>query len=144
MHALALEGVEHAGERGDQRLAFAGLHLRDLALVQDDAADQLHVVVPHSEGALGGGAGQGERLEEDVVEALTVLDLLLELTDAASNAVVVELLDVRLEVVDGGHHGAELLERPLVLGAEDFLQDVLKHGVSGPPSDGLGAAGWRA
>ena len=29
---------------GDQRLAFAGLHLRDLALVQDDAALKLHIV----------------------------------------------------------------------------------------------------
>ena len=45
VHALALEGVEVGGERGDQRLALAGLHLGDAALVQDHAADQLDVEV---------------------------------------------------------------------------------------------------
>jgi hypothetical protein len=41
--ALAGERVQIHGQRGDQRLAFAGLHLRDFAAMQDDAADQLHV-----------------------------------------------------------------------------------------------------
>ena len=45
--ALAGERVQVGGQGGDQRLAFAGLHLGDLAAVQDDAADQLHVEVPH-------------------------------------------------------------------------------------------------
>ena len=49
--ALAFEGVEVRGQRGDERLAFTGLHLGDPAAVQDDAADQLHVEVPHVEHA---------------------------------------------------------------------------------------------
>ena len=66
--AVAGEGVEVAGERGDEGLAFAGLHLGDLAGVEDDAADQLDVEVTHLDGALAGFADDGEGLGEDVVE----------------------------------------------------------------------------
>ena len=40
MHALAFQGVEVGGQRGHERLAFAGDHFRDVAAVQDDAAHQ--------------------------------------------------------------------------------------------------------
>ena len=43
--AVAGQRVEEDGERRGQRLALAGLHLGDRAVVQDHAADQLHVVV---------------------------------------------------------------------------------------------------
>ena len=39
MRAATVQGVEVQRQRGDQRLAFAGLHLGDLALMEDDAAD---------------------------------------------------------------------------------------------------------
>ena len=39
--AAAGEGVQVAGKRGDEGLAFAGLHLGDFAGVEDDAADKL-------------------------------------------------------------------------------------------------------
>ena len=66
--ALAGERVEVDGQRGDQRLAFAGLHLGDLALVQHHAADQLHVEVALAERALGGFAHGREGGNEKVVE----------------------------------------------------------------------------
>ena len=49
VHAAAGQRVEQRGKRGDQRLAFARLHLGDLAFVQDDAADQLHVEMAHAQ-----------------------------------------------------------------------------------------------
>ena len=68
VHALAGERVEIDGERGDQRLAFAGLHLGDLALVQDHAAHQLDVEVALTQGPLGRLAHRGEGLGQQVVE----------------------------------------------------------------------------
>ena len=44
VRALAFERVEVERQGGGERLAFAGLQLGDLALVQDDAADELDVV----------------------------------------------------------------------------------------------------
>ena len=66
--AFAFEGVQIGGQRGDERLAFAGLHLGDLALVQHGAADELHVEVPHVQHAAAGLAHDGERLGQQVVE----------------------------------------------------------------------------
>ena len=39
VHAAASQRIQHRGKCRDQRLAFAGLHLGDLAFVQHDAAD---------------------------------------------------------------------------------------------------------
>ena len=77
--ALALERVQVAGQRGDERLALAGAHLGDAALVQDHAADELHVVVAHPEHALARLAADGEGLGQEVVERRAVVELLLEL-----------------------------------------------------------------
>jgi hypothetical protein len=71
VHAAPGEGVEVNRQGGDQRLAFAGLHFSDLALVQHQAADQLHVEMPHVEHAAPGlahhGEGFGENLEQHFV-----------------------------------------------------------------------------
>ena len=66
--AAAGERVEIDRQRGDQRLAFAGLHLGDLAFVQHHAADQLHVEMALAERALAGLAHGGEGRHQDVVE----------------------------------------------------------------------------
>ena len=71
-HVNAVPGqrVQIARQRRHQRLAFAGLHLGDLALVQHHAAHQLHVEVPHVHGAPSRFAHHRERLGQDVVERL--------------------------------------------------------------------------
>ena len=68
--ALAVERVEIGGQRGDERLAFAGDHLGDVAAVQDHAADDLHVVVPHAEEPAARLAAGGEGFDQEVVERL--------------------------------------------------------------------------
>jgi hypothetical protein len=47
MHAAPGEGIEVNWQGRDQCLAFASGHFRDLALVQRDATDQLHVEGNH-------------------------------------------------------------------------------------------------
>ena len=59
---------------GDERLALAGLHLGDVALVQDDPAHQLDVERARAHRALERLAHGRERLEEDLVERLAVRD----------------------------------------------------------------------
>ena len=79
MNALALEPIQVTGKRGNQRLALAGLHLGDLALVQHDSADQLHVIVAHSKNALASLARHGVRGDHQVIDRSAVVDLLPEL-----------------------------------------------------------------
>ena len=70
VHAAAAERVQHDGERRGQRLALAGLHLGDRAVVQHHPADQLHVEVAHAHRALAGLAHEREALEQQLVERL--------------------------------------------------------------------------
>ena len=59
-----------AASVGDEGLALAGPHLRDLALVEHDAADELDVEVTHPERPLHGLAGGREDLGQGIVEGL--------------------------------------------------------------------------
>ena len=86
--ALAFERVEIGGKGRDERLAFAGLHLGDLALVQHGAADQLDVEVPHVQHAAAGLADDRERLGQQVVERLAVGEPLPELGRLAAQLLV--------------------------------------------------------
>ena len=107
VHALALERVEVAGERRDEGLALAGLHLRDVALVQRRPAHQLDVEVALADRAAGPLAGDRERLREQVVDVLAVVDALAELGGLAAQLVVREVFDLGLE---GVHEARELLQ----------------------------------
>ena len=64
MDAAAGEGIEVRRQRRHQGLAFPGLHLGDLAVVQDHPAQQLHIEVAHAEHALTGLAHDRERLRQ--------------------------------------------------------------------------------
>jgi hypothetical protein len=68
VHAQAGQGVEVDGQGAGQRLALAGAHLGDVALVQHHAADELDVEVGHAQHArrrlAHGGEGLGEQLLE--------------------------------------------------------------------------------
>ena len=128
MHALAGQRVQIGRQRGDQRLAFAGLHFGDAALVEDHAADELHVEVAHAERPHARLADEGEGLRHEVVELPPVLDLLLPLRDELRELLVPERLHPRLELPDAGNERAELLHLALVLRADDVLQEVVHHG----------------
>ena len=47
VHTAPGQGVQVNRQRGDERLAFAGGHLGNVALVQRHAADELHIVRDH-------------------------------------------------------------------------------------------------
>ena len=68
VHAAPTQRVQIYRKRGDQRFAFAGLHFGDLAFVQNHAADQLHVEVPHVEHAPSRFADHGKRFLQQFVE----------------------------------------------------------------------------
>ncbi len=86
MDALALERVEIDRERRDQRLAFAGLHLGDLAAMKRDAADQLDVIMALAERSDRRLAHGRERFGKQIVELLAVRQPLPELLGLARAA----------------------------------------------------------
>ena len=78
VYAIPAEPVQITRQRGDECLALAGFHFGDPATMQLDAADQLHVEVPHVQNAAARFAAYGERFNEDVVERSAVCKLLPE------------------------------------------------------------------
>src|SRR5581483_4556340 len=106
----------------DERLALAGLHLRDVALVEDDAAHQLHVEEADVHLALECLAHRGEGLEEDLVEMLAVLDPLLELDRLRGELLVRELLELGLERPDVDGLVGQPLDPPALADAEDLFE----------------------
>ena len=71
---VAGERVQVEREARDERLALAGLHLGDVALVQDDAAHHLHVEHALLRFAPARLAHGGVGLEQELVERLAVLE----------------------------------------------------------------------
>ncbi len=122
VHAVAGQRIQIAGQRRHQRLAFAGLHLGDLALVQHHAADQLHVEVAHLHGAPARLAHHRERLGQNLVQrflfGLLFLfcvgnsfeprrDPRLELDRLGLQLFIRELLRLRLHRADCSHDGLQ-------------------------------------
>ena len=106
VHAGFGNGVQIHRQRGDQRLALAGLHLGDIALVHHDAADKLHVVMALAQCPLGGLAHRGKGFRQQGVKFLAVLVTLAELGRFGFQLIVAERLEFRLQPVD-------LVDRPL-------------------------------
>ena len=128
VHALAGERVQIDGQRGDERLALARLHLGDLALVQHHAADELHVEVALAQRALGGLAHGGEGRHQEIVERRPVLQLAAEILGARLELGVAQSGDLRLERVDGLDAGPIALDAALVRRAEDLCRVTADRG----------------
>ena len=132
VHAAPGQRVEVQRQRGDEGLAFAGRHLGDPALVQHDAADELHVVrhhvpdevVPdhHDRGAqqpAAGFANGGEGLGEKLVEARgqLLLVLVLQLVEPALQPIPLDRIGAAMlglaHLLQLGLEGAGALREPL-------------------------------
>src|SRR5262249_39231417 len=94
------ERIEIDRESRNQGLAFAGLHLGDLAFVQDYAADKLDVEMPLPQRALGGLAHGGECRHENIFERLAFGQLLFELIGASAQSFVRERFQLAFQRVD--------------------------------------------
>ena len=126
---------------GDERLAFAGGHFRDLALMEHDAADDLHVErdhVPHEvvaadlvgapDHAAAGVLHDGERLAHHGVERFALGVAVLELLRFGFQLLVGERLVRFLQGVDLRHQGTQAFHVAFRFAAEYLLNDRSKHG----------------
>jgi hypothetical protein len=122
--AVPGESVEVHRHRGDEGLTLAGLHLGDVAVVKDDAAQHLDIEGAHAERALAGLTGDGERLEQQVVEHLAVVVTLTELGRLGAHLFVAQGGDFRLQVGDPLGLLLECLEAPAFTGVQQLVDDL--------------------
>ena len=135
VNAVSGQRIEIHRKRGDQRLAFTGLHLGDFALVQDNATDELHVEVPHLQHAPASLARNRKRFGQNLVENffqrgrffVSVFDRVHAFVNALAEFVcpgpellVGELLHLGLERVDALHQRHDALDLALIAGAKNL------------------------
>ncbi len=134
MDALALERVEVGRQRRDERLAFAGLHLGDLAAVEDDAADELHVEVPHVQHAAAGLADDGKGFRNQIVERRRRSPSRCRNSAVfARSCVVGEALDFGFLRIDFGDERPNPLQLAVVRGADDFREEGVDNHAGDDP-----------
>ncbi len=124
VHAFAGERVQVRGQRRHQRLAFAGAHLGDAAVVERESADELHVEVAHLERALRGLADHGEGLGREVIELLAVGEPLAEFVGLGAESFVAQGLQ---RIFEGGrlaHRRLITADDAIVATAEKSRQKI--------------------
>ena len=138
--AVAGQRVQVERLDGDEGLALTGLHLGDVALVQDDAAHLLDVEEPDAHRALERLADGGEGLEDELVDRLAVLDPLLELDGLAGELGVAQSLELGLERADVGGLLGEPLDAAALAEAQDFFEgsELLSHRLRVAALQGVG------
>ncbi len=92
--------------------------------MQHDGAHDLHVEGTHAQGTLGALAGDGEGLEQQVVERLAARDPLLELRRAGAQLLVGEGAHLGLEGADGGDLLLEELRALALTGVQQLVDDT--------------------
>ena len=120
--ALAGQRVQIGGEGGHQRFAFAGLHLGDPALMQHDAAHQLHPVGAHAQHAVRRLPHGGKGLRQNIVQSLAVGKALLELRRLGLKLGVGHSLVLVGHGVDLIHDGIDGFQLPGAVIAKDRFQ----------------------
>ena len=130
VRAAAGEGVEIQRQRGDERLTLAGAHLRDAAIVEDGAADELDVEVPHAQGAPACFPADREGFGYERVEDFPVGQPLSEDLRLVGQRLVGEGLQGRFERVDVLDDRTERLDFPVVFAAENDIEQSCEHQIS--------------
>jgi hypothetical protein len=142
MDAPALQRVEVDGHGGDQRLALARLHLGDLALVQHQRADDLHIERAQAQRALGRLAHGGEGFGQQVVQPLAAGQPGAERVRLGPQAFVAQRLELGLQRVDLGHRLVRRLDLAVVGAAKDLAGDrVQSEHMAASPMAGRAVGG---
>src|SRR5689334_513592 len=127
MSPFAFQGVQIYRQRGDEGFPFAGFHFRDTAFVEDHAADQLHVEVPHVQLAPGHFPTDGKGLGEDVIEGLSAGQPLLERLGLVGQGLIGEGSQTWFQGIDALDDRHQDLDFTVVLAAEDQIEYLCQH-----------------
>ena len=126
VNAFAGERIEVCRQGGDERLALAGFHLGDLAVVQHHATEELHVEMTHAQAAFRCLAHHRERLGQQLLDGRAAGVALLQLIGLAGKRAIGERRHPGLESVDLRDRARVLLQQPLVAAAEQARRHAPK------------------
>jgi hypothetical protein len=106
-----------------QRLALAGLHFGNIALVQENPAHELHIEGAQPQRPARRLAAIGKRLGQERVKALAPGDTLAEFLGLRDQPGIAQRLVFRFERVYLRHQRARRLDLAIIRGAENLARD---------------------
>ena len=127
VRAFAFEGVQVERQGGGQGFALACAQLGDAALVQVDAADELHVVVAHAQGALAGFAHGGKGFGQERVQAFAIREARAEFVRFGAQGFGAEGFEAGFEGVNRVYYRDHFGDGAFVLVAGEEAGNFLKH-----------------
>ena len=141
MYALTRERIQIDGQGRDESLALARAHLGDVALVEGDTAEHLHVEVTHAERAPRSLADGSKGLRQNCIQALALCQAHPELRCQARKIRVREHFHGGFVLVDLAHDAAHAPQVSSVLVREDRSQQSSDHD-AGPRASGASRGAW--
>ncbi len=124
VYAFTRERIQVGGQRRHQRLAFAGAHLGDAAIVERETADELHVEVAHLHRATRSLADHRKRFGSEVVERRAFGEALAEFDGLGAEGFVAQRLQRRLECGRLAHRRFIAFDDAVVATAKESRQKI--------------------
>ncbi len=93
------QGIKVKGQSSYQGLALAGPHLGNPALMEDNAAQQLHIIVALPDGPLGSFTDSSEGFRQNIIKRTPRLEPCPEPVGPGTKPGIIELLKLRLEPI---------------------------------------------
>jgi len=100
MDAPARQGIQIHRHGGRQGLSFTGLHLRNLAFVQDQPAQDLNIERPHVHRSPGCFADNGKGFGHDVIERSALGQLFPEIGRPKCQLGIRHFCNGRFQIID--------------------------------------------
>ena len=129
MHAPTRQRVQVGSKGGDERFPFTRAHLSNLATVQRDAPDQLHIIMALSQRALGGFTDRCKGFRQKIIQRLAAFQALLIFIRFELELIIRESFKLWLQRVNARHNRAEFFQFPVIFCAENLLGEA-EHGLS--------------
>jgi len=122
MHTALRQGVEVDRQGGHQGFTLTGFHLGDLAFMQHQAADQLHIEMAHPQHPLGGLAHRGKGFRQHLLQRLTLLQPLPELNRLGLQLVIGKRFEALFQRVDLLDDFPQALQLALVFTSQNLFK----------------------
>ncbi len=100
VHVIARQGIEIAGQRGNECFTFAGFHLGDFAIMQGHATNKLHIKVAQPDSTRACLTYSSKGFRQYIIELFARIEPLAKLNSFMSQIVIRKCLHRRLEGVD--------------------------------------------
>ena len=122
MHAFSFKCVQICRQSRHQRLSLTGFHLRNAALMQHNAADQLYIVVTLPQHAPSRLTHNGKRFRQQIIRGLAICQPFFEYLCHFTKLGIRFCFHGRFQRIDLCNHRLDLLYGPVAVASKKLFK----------------------